>query len=326
MHTSRLPRGRAAFTLVELLVVITIIGILVGLLMPAVQNAREAGRQSECLNNQRQFGTALTAYDGKKGRFPPGRHGCDGISTGPCAGRPLEGRSGANAFVMILPHLEQQNLYEKFELETAGPWLRHPGQDDSWYSDPERTLAVGIRPPFMVCPSDTAMPHITHQYDPNMNFPAATGSYALCFGTNGPSFGVDSNYVKLQNTGMFVYVNARPSAKIKDGLSNTIAIGEATDGHLVSTSNIWSYCLRHADTSRTTENPINTPPGAGTMLGTGAAQMGINGAFASKHPGGATFLFADGHAVFLSENIDLPTYRAMSTIDGKEVIRADLVE
>ncbi len=317
---SKIQNPEFGFTLVELLVVIAIIGILIALLLPAVQAAREAARRMQCANNLRQIGIALAAYESAHGAFPPSRVGCDGINTWVCAGRDLAGRTGASAFVYILPQLEMTALQEKFGLERGGVWNRHPGQDTSWYGDTDKTFAVGQRPAVYVCPSDSAEPMVDDHY--GMPFPAATGSYALVAGTNGPSFGIDAYNVKLRNTGLFVYAVPRVAAEVRDGLSNTLAVGEVYDGHTLLGSNIWSYNLRHADTFRTTENPLNTPQGAGTQLLTGAAQYGVNSAFGSRHPGGGHFLFADGHVTFLSEGIDLDTYRALSTISGGEPIGA----
>jgi len=312
-------RTTAGFTLVELLVVITIIGILIALLMPAVQAARESARRSKCSNNLKQIGLALLHYQEGHGVFPPARIGCDGINTWVCSGRDLAGRTGANAFVCILPQLEQEPLYAKFGMERGGVWNRHPGQDTSWYSDADKTYAVGQRPPVFVCPSDSARPLLENHY--NTPFPVATGSYALVCGSHGPSYGIDSYKVKLKNTGLFVYAVPRHTAHVPDGLSNTIAVGEVYDGHAEISSNIWSYALRHADCYRSTENPLNTPPGSGTQLMTGAAQYGVNGAFGSRHPNGANFVYADGRVEFMSESIDLATYRGLSTVAGSEILK-----
>ena len=106
--------ARNAFTLVELLVVIAIIGILVSLLLPAVQQAREAARRMQCSNNLKQIALALANYESGVGVFPPGRMGCDGWTQDVCKDNPGIQRPGTSGFVMILPQLEQQNLYDKF--------------------------------------------------------------------------------------------------------------------------------------------------------------------------------------------------------------------
>ena len=104
---------------------------------------------------------------------------------------------------------------------------------------------------------------------------------------------------------------------IADGTSNTLAVGEVYDGHLGTNTNIWSVGSRHNSSLRTTENPINTAPGTGIVYGSGSSAL--NGAFMSRHTGGANFLLADGSVRFLNQNVDITQYRYASTIRGGEV-------
>jgi prepilin-type processing-associated H-X9-DG protein len=146
---------------------------------------------------------------------------------------------------------------------------------------------------------------------------AAIGSYALVAGTNGPSQGI-SAAVKFDNTGLFLYRNTRRMADIIDGTSNTLAVGEVYDGHLSNNQNIWSVGSRHTHCLRTTENPINTPPGTGITYNDGGTLR--NGAFMSRHTGGANFALADGSVRFLTQNVDITQYRNAATIRGNEVV------
>jgi prepilin-type processing-associated H-X9-DG protein len=134
----------------------------------------------------------------------------------------------------------------------------------------------------------------------------------LVAGSIGPSQGI-SFAVKYDNNGYFLYRNQRRFQDITDGTSNTLAIGEVFDGHLGNNSNVWSVGSRHTHSLRTTENPINTPPGTGILYTT------LNGAFMSRHTGGANFALGDGSVRFLSQNIDITVYRAASTVRGGEV-------
>jgi prepilin-type processing-associated H-X9-DG protein len=99
---------------------------------------------------------------------------------------------------------------------------------------------------------------------------------------------------------------------VTDGLTHTLAVGEVILADWWESSNTWTYARQNADALRTTANPLNTPPGAGVMSDL------QNGAFASHHPGGATFAHADAHVEFIQEDIDLSLYRALSTIAGED--------
>jgi hypothetical protein len=233
-------------------------------------------------------------------------------------------RMGMSAFVSILPQLEENALAETLGAARGGVWHNHPFNNRSlWSGDSQKVQGVAQRPRVLVCPSNPAEPFVDRTHYAWESFiKPATGSYAACMGSNGPSVGNSATLLKLDNNGMYVYFYARRIKAVTDGLSKTLAFGEVLEGHTGVTSNIWSTGQRLADSLRCTENPINTPPGQGSVITWGdQVNTGANGAFGSHHRGGAQFAFGDGHIIFLSENIDhLNIYKPLSTMALKEAV------
>lgn len=302
-HSNKSRIRFGGFTLVELLVVIAIIGILVALLLPAVQAAREAARRTQCNNNLKQIGLGMQNYHDVYLTFPPGRMGCDGSGPGTCTGGPNEIRVGTSGFVSMLPFIEQQSLFDSFTFNnslwpaaesTAGAWLNnYPGNK----------AGIQQRPKAFVCPSDTSQPFVADNPITGVN--AATSSYALSAGDQGGGIGQN---VKYDNTGIFLYRNVVRMAEVTDGTNSTFLAGETIDAHVSATGlNFWSVGARLTHSLRNTANPLNQKPG------TGANYTGANGAFGSKHPGGAVFAYVDGHVSFISNTVDFTMYRRLST-------------
>lgn len=315
---------RSGFTLVELLVVIAILGVLVALLLPAVQAAREAARRQICSNHLRQIALAVEHYESALRRLPAGRVGCDdtgdscrnnpnqdpsgcAVAMAVCpAGLPIEKKTASSAFVTILPYMEQQALHDRLAVAKGGLWNRNVDDLTWFYSSPEKAEAIKQRVPIFVCPSDTSAP-ISDAYAPVL---AATGSYAFVQGTKGPTSRRPT--ARYDNDGAFMYVTQRKASEVSDGLSHTLLSGEVVMSDVWESSNTWTYARMNADTIRTTEHPLNTRPGIG---GGYEAQ---NGAFGSEHYGGALFAYADGHVEMLHDDIALSLYRSLATIAGDD--------
>jgi prepilin-type N-terminal cleavage/methylation domain-containing protein/prepilin-type processing-associated H-X9-DG protein len=326
-------RNSRAFTLVELLVVIAIIGVLVALLLPAVQAAREAARRMQCVNNEKQIALALLSYEGSNKEFPAARLGTDsgGVTQADCGNGdivtiPTTGPlafSGASALVMILPYMEQQALFDALQAKKYEIW----GPNATWQNAHASIIpALAMRPDSYACPSDRifeSFAQYTHGLPANIN--VASGSYANVLGT----IRADETppRIKFCGDGVFMYARRFRIAEITDGLSNTFFVGETRDGHLVDASglsfnsNIWSNGNRMQSTMRTTRTPLNTAPGvdAGTGVARQADNHYSNGGFSSYHPSGANFAFGDGHIAFISDDIDLNTYMTLATRAGDNI-------
>lgn len=323
----KMYQSRRAFTLVELLVVIAIIGILVALLLPAVQAAREAARRTQCVNRLKQIAVAtLNVADATK-RIPAARKGCDGVvaSVDECTANLLNGvemsQHGASVFVMLLPYLEQQPLYDLFDVKTKTVW--NAGQWN-WVADAKLLQAVGTPVDDFTCPSDgERLPFSDYIHDWTPAFKAATSSYAAVAGDVGPPNGNDDRgrkdshgvvfSLKTNNTGVFFYGKRMKISNIVDGMSKTLFFGETIDGHSINNNNIWSNGNRCNSSMRTAYWPLNTPVGAAVVGSGGVLTPGSHCGFNSRHPGGGNFAFGDGSVSFINDDIDSTTYRAMST-------------
>lgn len=322
---------RRGFTLVELLVVIAIIGILMSMLLPAVGVVRETARRTKCAGNMRQFVAATLNYESQKGCFPPGRVGCDSQETTPCinrrTGKTLEAyqRPSSSGFSQILPELDQAELFRLLRFEKGGIVPATPGSGTTGWqyiytNGISVASAIQQRPSVFVCPSDRAG---------NMNwwygFGMGTSSYAMCMGSKGPyyynRFGPEE--VNYKNNGVFVYYLCRRSVDVEkgDGLSNTIFFGETRNGDGGSGSNCWAIGMRLADSLRSTEIALNTPPGWSTTVREPHPTQqtnirSMNGAFNSYHLGGCNFAFGDGRVQILNDMLDINIYKSLGTYNG----------
>ncbi|QDU35884.1 Type II secretion system protein G precursor [Maioricimonas rarisocia] len=287
-----MKKGRRGFTLIELLVVIAIIAILIALLLPAVQQAREAARRSQCKNNLKQIGIALHNYHDTHSVFPPGqiRGRTGGIEYG----------NAASWGAMILPYMDQGPLYNQLDFNRG------------LFEDPNKTVIRGLSAiPFTICPSDSDRPGtraVHGSTTPNYMSSMPGTSY---FGNAGAfNNWSDSTNPRLSG-GFFTTDPALPSdmSRLKDGSSNTIAVGEAS-------ARIWSggSWLGLQQNTQTTSAPGSDTACCQDWFNnfamypiTNKFVSGMERAslrYGSDHDGGAQFLFADGSVRFISENIN----------------------
>lgn len=320
----RLGPGRKAFTLVELLVVLAIIGVLTALLLPAVQMAREASRRSSCGNNLKQIGLALHNFEGARKRLPPGR------------GAPLPKVFSAHAY--LLPYLEQNQVADLLDLDSA-PTAFSVGS--TTYSGDANHDAAIVSIETLLCPSDP-----TGERVPNIPFGAT--SYAACAGTGtlvgGSLTGAD---------GVFLLDSKTRFASITDGTSNTAAFSERLLGEGSPPASVPGPAAERG----VRELPFGTDPNDSTCGASSAGGwfierggkwiLGNYGntlynhfappnvalwdcmdmrqqkgrmAARSAHPGGVSLLRCDGSVAFQSEQVDLAMWRALASRSGGEVL------
>ena len=307
-------RHFCAFTLIELLVVIAIIGILIALMLPAVQAAREAARRAQCGNNLKQLGLAVQTYMSTHGVFPAGA-AYDNPSNDPYdPTSPPMGQTGRGWIIAVLPYLEQQALYDKFKPGFIdGPMSSTKGIQKSECRDAmKHELAV------LQCPSDGLSKRVSTQQYQWSGIEVAVTNYKGSIGDNrmGGDYSVHQGSMPdchrtRDCPGIFwrnAYLNPIEPAQIRDGLSNTLAIGEDVpfyNWHSAAFYANGDYASCHAPLNYMPDPPV--PEKWPDVM-----------SFRSLHPGGASFCLADGSGHFLSESIDYDLYRALSTKAGGE--------
>jgi len=304
------PRMRRAFTLVELLVVIAIIGVLIALLLPAVQAAREAARRSQCSNNLKQIGLAILNYENTHGVIPTSSaHYPEAPESN------LDG-SGASWMVGILPFIEQGTVFG--QLETAGKAVEGHGI----VSRGNREIIASPIDIFF-CPSDTTKGEVRTDVWLLNRIPFATTNYGGVMGPhnlgNSSIFGGlpdchnFSAYKTKECSGTFwrhSHLAPVKLASFTDGTSNTTIVGEILPEF--DSFKVWAL---GNGTFASTHAPLNWFPEPNEPWTGWPNQV----SFRSRHPGGAYFLWGDGHVALMSESVDRDTYRALSTRNLEEI-------
>lgn len=310
------PRHAGAFTLVELLVVIAIIGILVALLLPAVQSAREAARRTQCANRFKQVGLAILNYESTYKRFPPGQR------------RFIERESPFSWSVLILEFMEQGTVHDQIDFKMPLDSAKNKG--DAIAPGPVTVVMENYLCPSLDRAHETREPDNRigdlngdgDRYDVN----EADGMACIdMLGIKGPHAAaqnpVEGNEIYGANRGVILSLkeyNARrleppkiTTSRIIDGLSNTMMVAECSgrgndNGMWASGKNVSS--IQHP---MNLDDPIRE--GDSVLIAWYDEEV------FSDHPGGAHLLLADGSAHFANESIELSTLQAIASRDGGEI-------
>ncbi len=319
-------RWRRAFTLIELLVVIAIIAVLIALLLPAVQQAREAARRTQCKNNLKQLGLGMHNYHDVHRIFPSNRLAC----AQDCTNYPGGQYSALGWTVLLLPYFDQAALYGSVDLNYKDP----ANYKASLFGSNTIPAHVNARKkvlPALLCPSNPQAPMVdggSYKDDSwNDGVTAARTDYvgSLGFMNSGHrdcpfadypgvewSAAWEMNVPPLQRcNGVFGFQGSIDIGKISDGTSNTIMIMEST--HWIekeSPTRVWGDAQWFGPWAvHSTEMPINTDPNSDYRCDQ----------WSSMHVGGAHALMADGAVRFVTETLDHGTRRNISTRGGGEV-------
>jgi prepilin-type N-terminal cleavage/methylation domain-containing protein/prepilin-type processing-associated H-X9-DG protein len=315
-HTTRPARG---FTLIELLVVIAIIGVLIALLLPAVQSAREAARRAQCLNNLKQIGLALHNYHDAHRAFPPGyisHWRQDGGDPGIAEDDIGPGWAWGS---MILPQMEQNPAYNAINFSltmTTGA------------NDTVQTMRLGT----FLCPSDSMKQRIPVRNEENdaTVYTVAGANYVGMYGVG------EVGEAPGRGTGIF-FRNSRVGVQdVTDGSSSTLAVGERSHdlSYVTWTGRAVGGWLHPTPSFEGGRNKFNPDPEESYTMVLGP--IGYEHPprtpnypsahvedYRSYHPGGVNFLFADGSVRFVKDGINQHVYESLATRAGGEVLSSE---
>jgi prepilin-type N-terminal cleavage/methylation domain-containing protein len=322
--------ARTAFTLVELLAVIAIIGLLVAMLLPAVQGARESARRTVCANNLKQLGIALAGYEASNGRFPAAGRGYSWCYAGfsSAANMNFEGDGSvynSNGLVELLPFLDQVNVFNRFDLSVASSDCGGKNANGGANWDDENRPNMGVVGDFSInaqagtivlgvfrCPSDGQPQKGFSGPFASTGFAAPPGKTAAATNYDFIGTSIASPYQNFteQNCNswakagierrMFGQNSRTTSGHVRDGITNVLAFGETTVLHYTGQGVAWGHrchMMYGIDPTDINNWTSNVPAGKGRV-----GQVGITSRpAASLHPGGCHFVMGDGAVRFFSE-------------------------
>ncbi len=299
-------RVSSGFTLIELLVVIAIIGILVGLLLPAIQSVRESGRRTQCLNHVKQISTAMFNWEDINKTLPPGYT--------------FPQQAMWSAF--ILPQLEQDNIFQS--LDFNGPW--------AYVTSPNSEACASYIEVFQ-CPSAGIPQHVPNAQGVDQRVPS---SYLACSsGTNDRESGARP-FVGDPDTsdGLFMMNKRIRLRDVTDGLSTTVLMGESLfdfelwgDDFSSNTQVVDHWYIGSAELDPSPESieaseclgvtacPVNAFKQADSPIN--HKELG----FSSRHPQGTIVAFGDGHSSFVTTDMDTTIWRGLGTRKGTEIVQ-----
>ena len=312
--------SRRAFTLIELLVVIAIIAILIALLLPAVQQARESARRTQCKNNLKQIGLALHNYHDTHTKFPPARLNVGFVGWGgPPQGGPAR-YTNASGWTMLLPFIEQGNLYAKYDHNQAASWSYVYGAyaPGDVQGDPNVNYdVVKTKIAAFLCPTDSSNDYFynsTNQYysvsatnvggaRTNYDFNNWYGEYYYQ--------GYSYKFLPQEQRALFATSWSTDIAAIRDGTSNTVAVTETIREVWNGVPPAWGHAGHVQAGIDLSRYPINTwqygPNNPAYIASRKVGRLAEWGTAGSLHTGGCQVVLADGSVRYLSENIDVGT-------------------
>jgi prepilin-type N-terminal cleavage/methylation domain-containing protein/prepilin-type processing-associated H-X9-DG protein len=356
-------RAGRGFTLIELLVVIAIIAVLISLLLPAVQSAREAARRAQCVNNLKQLALAAHNYESAQGSFPMGNRYIDNTSfysQSPCSSSSWFGHS---AFNLMLPYIEGSAQYSAFNFSLRANSIGNTTATYTVVATFKCPSDLDAPPYPLTLPSGATVSPTYSQTSYGMSRGTQENIYENWATTSFPDPGAEqaSKCNAALGNGMFGAENVIKIGGVTDGTSNTTLFGETSRWpddpakgfnwwHFTAafgTSGTGSYFSGEVrpEGGAFTYPDINAPPDrTGAIMNQVFCNCGTTFcipsdwldpkclqtvkqlgqfAFRSRHPGGANFAFADGSVKFIKQTIATPTYMALGTRAGGEVVSAD---